>query len=283
MLSTEQEEKLTQIGAHLRQRRLELDVPLEDISNRTKIRKYILEAIEEAQVEELPQAVYLPGFIRHYGNALKLNGQELADAFSKVPATPEASENLTPELSVPVAPASKIASTNRSANLKPALAILPLLLLTVGAIGGGLFFWQRQSAQNLVNTDSEPNEPEGETRPRVVEGTIKKEAAPPKVKPSAIPTPETEASPAPLTASATEALAVKVSLEGSSWMQVKIDGKTEFEGILKEGDEKVWKADKELIIRSGNAGVVKVAQGGQPAKPLGQPGAVEEVILTANQ
>ncbi len=279
MLSTEQEEKLTQIGAHLRQRRLELDIPLEDISNRTKIRTYILEAIEDAQVEQLPEFVYLPGFIRHYGNALKLNGEELAQAFSQVPVTPEASENITPELSVPVAPA-----TN-GLNLKPALALLPLFLLTVGGVGGGLFLWQRQSAKNLINTDSEPKQSEEETKPRVVEGTVKQEVAPspPEVKPSAIPTPETEASPAPVTASLTEPLAVKVSLEGSSWMQVKVDGKTEFEGTLNKGDEKVWKADQEVVIRSGNAGAVKVAQGQGPGKLLGQPGAVEEVVLTANQ
>ena len=134
-------------------------------------------------------------------------------------------------------------------------------------------------------TDSEPKQSKEETKPRVVEGTVKPEVAPspPEVKPSAIPTPETEASPAPVAASITAPLAVKVSLEGSSWMQVKVDGKTEFEGTLNKGDEKVWKADQEVVIRSGNAGAVKVAQGQGPGKLLGQLGAVEEVVLTANQ
>ncbi|WP_137666715.1 DUF4115 domain-containing protein [Sphaerospermopsis reniformis] len=42
-------------------------------------------------------------------------------------------------------------------------------------------------------------------------------------------------------------------------LQVKADGKTEFEGIFSKGDRKTWKAKKSLTVRYGNAGVVLVS------------------------
>lgn len=60
-------------------------------------------------------------------------------------------------------------------------------------------------------------------------------------------------------------------------MEVVVDGKVVYEGILQAGTQKSWTASKQLILRSGNAGGVMVSVNDAPPKPMGKPGAVEEV------
>jgi len=78
----------------------------------------------------------------------------------------------------------------------------------------------------------------------------------------------------------TESIELTVSLDGDSWLRVIIDGKTEFEGILTQGDKKTWSAKEQLIIKAGNAGAVMTSLNQQEAKPLGAVGAVEEVTFS---
>jgi hypothetical protein len=75
---------------------------------------------------------------------------------------------------------------------------------------------------------------------------------------------------------------VGVTLKSQSWIRVVADGKTEFEGVLPEGTQRTWVADKTLIVRAGNAGGVLVEFNDQTAKQMGAPGEVQEVTFAAN-
>jgi cytoskeletal protein RodZ len=73
-----------------------------------------------------------------------------------------------------------------------------------------------------------------------------------------------------------------VKLTDQSWVRVVADGKTEFEGMLPEGTQRIWAADKEVTVRAGNAGGVLVSLNEGQAKPMGEPGTVEEVTFGSN-
>ncbi|NJL86371.1 MAG: DUF4115 domain-containing protein [Leptolyngbyaceae cyanobacterium SM1_1_3] len=92
---------------------------------------------------------------------------------------------------------------------------------------------------------------------------------------------------APATPKAAEVLEtgvrVKVVLISQSWMRVVVDGETQFEGIMKEGESQQWKADEQLTVRAGNAGGVLVAHNGKQAEKLGEPGAVAEVTFSNDE
>lgn len=75
---------------------------------------------------------------------------------------------------------------------------------------------------------------------------------------------------------------VDLTVTEQSWVRIVADGKTEFEGVLSEGTQRVWMADRELVVRAGNAGGVRVAYNNGEAKPLGPAGAVEQVTFTAD-
>ena len=79
--SSEQITQLQEIGSYLRQRRVEQSVSLKQVSLRTQIRSEVLKALEDGEVAYLPEPVYTRNLIRHYGNALRIDGEALANAF----------------------------------------------------------------------------------------------------------------------------------------------------------------------------------------------------------
>ncbi len=83
--SPQQVAQLTEIGSSLQQRRLQFSLPLEHVATKTRIRLGILKAIEESKLELLPEAIYLRGFIRIYGDFLEMDGIALASAFTDAP------------------------------------------------------------------------------------------------------------------------------------------------------------------------------------------------------
>jgi cytoskeletal protein RodZ len=83
-------------------------------------------------------------------------------------------------------------------------------------------------------------------------------------------------------ADASKPLQVGIKLKEQSWLRVEADGKTLFEGVLTEGTEKAWGADKTVTLRAGNAGGVLVAVNNGAPKPMGDSGAVEEMTIAAN-
>lgn len=77
-----QQEQLKEIGAYLGQVRQEKSIRVEEIAAKTLIRQTFLEALEEGRFEDLPEPIYVQGFIRRYGDILGLDGTSLARSFA---------------------------------------------------------------------------------------------------------------------------------------------------------------------------------------------------------
>ncbi len=78
LLNEAQVEQLKEITTHLRQVRQEKSIRIEEIASQTLIRVGVLQALEEERFEELPEPIFLQGFIRRYGDALGLDGNALS-------------------------------------------------------------------------------------------------------------------------------------------------------------------------------------------------------------
>ena len=65
------------VGAILREARLQAGLSPEDISQRTKIHPAKIEALEASAFESLPQGIYLDGLVRAYTAEVGLDGREL--------------------------------------------------------------------------------------------------------------------------------------------------------------------------------------------------------------
>lgn len=120
-LSPAQTEQLKEIGAYLRQLRQEQSFSTEEIAAKTYIPLRLLKALEEGQLDLLPEPVFIQGFIRRYADVLKLDGAALAQTFpinvlpvedeTCIPEAPEApSWFLQPPILIPILVAVAIAS-----------------------------------------------------------------------------------------------------------------------------------------------------------------------------
>ena len=73
----------TLTGADLRRIRTELEIALEDIADNTKVQIGMLRAIEEDNLELLPPAVYLKGFLKSYARYLQIDENTVVNGFIK--------------------------------------------------------------------------------------------------------------------------------------------------------------------------------------------------------
>jgi cytoskeletal protein RodZ len=273
-----QQEQLKEIGAYLRQIREDKSVRIEQITAQTLIRQAFLEALEEGRYEDLPEPIFVQGFIRRYGDALGLDGVSLAKNFA-INFFLLDSEN-----------DGKKAQKNSSIHIP--LAVPYAVLLTVASFI--LFF--RLNPKTPADSVAQEQKPKASTQTTVsppvaasptlspfttpVATTPTTTAVSPTLSPFTTPvatTPLPETSPS---TPATSPVEVTVELQGESWVRVKADGKTMFQGTLSKGERKTWTANKELTIRSGNAGAVLVSANKSEQKPLGDPGRIKTVTFT---
>lgn len=253
-------QKLTEIGAHLREARQAQDTSLEEISAKTMIPMRLLSAIEEGRTDSLPEAIYTRGFIRRFGDSVGLNGTKLADVFSG---------NLSQDQLQTETQSKK--RKKRMGGIRGGLRPVHLYLLYIVLIcsaGLGLAYLTNPSALTTAgdppsssgSVDSSPKPAPSKKQPKSQDATS--------AKPVAAPAP---ADP--------KTVRVDLSIKEASWMEIVVDGEVSYEGILSPGTNKTVVAKKQLVIRAGNAGGVMLAVNQKPAKLMGQPGSVEELKL----
>lgn len=250
------QEQLVHIGRILQETRELTGLSYEDLAEKTLIRKSLLQAIEIANVSQLPEPVYTRGLIRRYGESLGLDGEALALQYF----TPPSSHTPAPRSfwRVPVTP-----------QLRPLHLYMTYLVLIGLAISALSYTLQRMSYQSS-------------TLP-VLEGETAEEATMPEGGPTAAADAAPQAT-APLPpAIAASPIRVAVQLEGQSWLRITADGQVAFEGILKEGDSKTWTAKEQLKVRAGNAGGVMVSFNEGTSQRLGQPGMVAEAVYPPSE
>ena len=274
-LEQERIEKLQEMGSHLRQLRQEQSMSLEEVAAKTKIQMRLLNAIESGQLEQLPEPVYIQGFIKQFADALGINGAAFASSF---PTTPI------------LRPVQRSWRNLPAAQLRPVHLYVIYVFLIVFAVNSLSYLMNRSTPSAFPNVEAyqPPGTQPGQAVNPVASNQVFGPFSPAKTtattsgKPNAV-TPGLGLLTSPQNASSPDKpVRVSVILKAQSWIRVVTDGKTEFEGVLPEGTQRVWMAKEQLTLRAGNAGGVLVGLNEQQAKQLGDPGSVEEVTFEAS-
>ncbi len=71
------------MGAQLWASRQEKGLSLEEMVALTKIPRRLLQAIEEGNLDDLPEPIYTQGLIRQFADAMGFNGAEFASTFPR--------------------------------------------------------------------------------------------------------------------------------------------------------------------------------------------------------
>ncbi|QSJ17252.1 helix-turn-helix domain-containing protein [Nostoc sp. UHCC 0702] len=243
-------QKLSELGAKLSASRQEKGLSLEEMVVLTKIPRRLLQAIEEGNLDELPEPIYIQGLIRQFADALGFNAVEFALDF------PIASGPIISE------PPGKIRFMSQLRPLHLYLLYIFVIVCSVSSLSQLL----NNADLKANNTESKPQQQTSlKTEPTQTQSTAK-----------AQPVSDTLSS-----IKDNQSLQISVTLKASSWIRVVADGKTEFEGVLPEGTRRVWKAQEQLTVKTDNAGGVMMSVNQEKAKQMGEPGKVEEVKIAA--
>jgi cytoskeletal protein RodZ len=269
-------QRLTEIGEQLRETRLGHSLSLDMVAAYTRIRSHLLQALEEARIEQLPEPIYTQGLIRTYADALGLNGVELANFFLLEPQQVWMKSKLN-FLALP--------------QLRPTHLYLTYILLIICAINGVSYLNKTANFAGVSVGEpvATPNPPEvnSQLRPAVVQTKTQPAsqlvASTPSPKtPEAKQTVEKASQTKPPARSATDkTVEVGIVVKQTSWVEIEVDGITEFEGMLEGGTKRSWKAKDNVVVFTGNAGGVLVTVNNGEAKSLGKPGELQEVVFKA--
>ena len=243
-LEQQQQQQLQEIGAQLRALREQSQLSIEQITARTMIQPRQLEAIEMGRLNQLPEPVYIRGLIKRYADALGTDGEVLAAAF---PTTLRVQSRPSTVVGLP------------TGQLRPIHLYAAYIVLIAAAVSGLSYLLNRSAPRmaspSLADQIPAATSPSGSSNTSAVVAT----------------TPDAPQKP----------VQVAINLTAQSWMRVVVDGRTDFEGILQEGTQRTWTADRDITVRAGNAGGVLLTYNNQQPKPMGKPGTVEELTFSA--
>ena len=122
----QREECLRELGRELRKGRQIRSLSLQQLHSQTLVPLHHIEAIENGEIEKLPQDIYVRGFIRRLGDALGLDGSAMANALPKPAANPIPSMYLSVSDS----------DSAQSFQMRPVHLYIGYTALMAGAVGG---------------------------------------------------------------------------------------------------------------------------------------------------
>jgi cytoskeleton protein RodZ len=266
------------IGQILEKARKARGLTLDEVENATKIRKRYLAGLEREDFAVLPDAVYVQGFLKTYANYLGLDGEELSRELkerrkSRRERSVTYGAPKTSDFDRPLINPSEL-SASRGRRTIPATTILTLLaaLFALVAVVGALYYVGR--GVQISGEDPTPSPPsqEKEKQQQAADGSKPQAGGAPEAqneREQAARERAGDSEPQP------DTLTVVVSVEGSpSWLSILADGNLRYEQIAQPGFSQTFEAQREISIRTGNAGAVGVEVNGQDLGKLGESGEV---------
>lgn len=250
-LEQQQAEKLVEMGVQLRTSRREQGFSLEEMVVLTKIPRRLLQAIEEGNLAELPEPIYIQGLLRQFADALGFNGGEFSRSF------PIGLNRVS------LKPGWKSSPVGQ---LRPLHLYLLYILLIICSING------LSQLLNTANWQSNNSRLQlGQKETLLQSKAIQKPSQNLQLDKYIL-----------SSASAASQVEIGVTLKEKSWIRVVADGKIKYEGELPKGTHQIWKAQEQLTVKAGNAGGVLVSVNKEEAKQMGEPGTIKEVTIAAN-
>ena len=263
------------VGTMLKAERERLGLSREQITEKTRMRIQVVDAIENEAWEALPPPVYVRGFLRSFAKILGLSQEAVIELYAK---------------SVPPAPV-QVPQPERSRNRRQrAWPVLLTLAVLVAAYGMWHF-----SPSLQVNRGSREAEKKGRdvaSAPslpavasplpvRPVEEPVKTETTRAQSSSQETPpTPQGSEGPAGDQAGDEDTwLSLTGTVREKTWLRITIDGKEEKEYLFEPGARPQWRGKEKFYVFIGNAGGIDFELNGKKVGNLGKPGQVVRVTL----
>lgn len=256
---------------------------IEELSDRTKIRKGIIKNIEEGNFEDF-QEVYLRAYIRSLAKELKIyDTPEFIAAYEKLtktqrkePKPQEEKKKITIDdttISSIVEPKTEIATLNPKSNAgklfknKPKIniniLIYTVLFLFLGFLLFVTFYPMRNNEEEITSKGIS-----------VSENEIKKNEEPQKSEDNSL----------LRFFQKSDSLRLNAQVTDSVWINILIDKKTKVQSVLMPNQNYSWSAAEEFKVTHGNAKAIKFWLNDKELEPFAPPGYIaKDVIITRNE
>lgn len=270
------------LGDYLKNNREAQNITLEEVSQATRIRRTILEAIENNNYDRIPPKVFTQGFIKSYASYLGLDENDVIKRYHEIMESLE----VKTDTDGPVAqqPTQPLLTPGRLL----VLGIVCIVALSVWLLGKNPQPGDDTVLKNTPQTSSTSsvNSPPLAS-PEVAVEEDGDHAVFDREEPAVLeeePTPEGEQEGETVAATETaevtaEPMALRVVATEQAWMRVQLDQGEPYEALLKSGESLILKAREKFIIRFGNAGGVELFFNGEPLGNPGKPGEVIDLTL----
>jgi len=282
--------KVSGLGELLKTEREKRGLSHERVAQITKLRKNLLEAMENEDWENLPPSVFVKGFIRSYARALGLDEKRALELY----------ESVAPVESAPPRPLVEPIKKKRGR--------LTVLILLLGVIAVLLYLWKGSHFSPFKVKKESPTEsrkePSKMVKPTVLESQEQESvedqevnSTPPKAntgleemgKPEEL-IEEREfvesfaeeslsADSAQESATVIDGLVLTGTVRLRTWIKIYIDDQEPKEYIFQPGSRPQWKASEGFDILIGNAAGIEFDLNGKKIENLGIPGQVVRVKL----
>ncbi|HEY6968159.1 MAG TPA: RodZ domain-containing protein [Candidatus Angelobacter sp.] len=274
-------------GDKLRREREMRGITLSEISESTKISKRWLQALEDEQFDQLPGGVFNRGFVRAYARFLGINDEQAVADYIAASNEQEPPEDKFP-LEIHEKKRSDAPPLNPKRSFVPILFAIVALVLVVG----GWTVWVKRKPQNttVAPQPSRSNAPAAASQaPANVQTATpaprqNDASSAPATKSQATPDDTTDNQASPATPAKTAEsphvsagdpkqngpISVVIKARKDSWISIVADGQTLWEGTLNASKERSIQADKELVLKTGNAAGIDVSYNGKPIGILGK-------------
>ena len=269
------------LGKYLKNQRESKKISLRDVSKNTRVREHILRAIEEDQLDLLPAATYVRGFLLAYAKYLRLDPNDILLRYERAlkgePAAPPPPQPLKPKRKIP--------PTQPSKPKQKVLWNTKQMWVVVGVIVASfiIFYFFSPYSSKL------PIEPLPE---RSVEGKPSIVPSPPAAATTRTPEekpvveakkPLTPSSPVTATTSVQEKKALSLQLKAAeeTWVSLQVDDQPEREMTFKPGEGSSIQASNRIRMKLGNAGGLDLILNGRPLGKFGKSGEVVALVITS--
>lgn len=258
----------TTFGAHLKREREARNVTLEEVAKSTKISKRHLSELEEERFKDLPGGIFNKGFVRAYSKYLGLNEEEMVAEYVAAEAKTNAPPMMTPPIAMETQKlmASMAVAKEREESVRasdPAARVLTAAVAIAVVLGVGGYAYKYYEERNLgtARAAEQSPVPEPHTAPQKVQTPVTTTQVPQQAPEMVVKT--AEAAPG-------KSAGVRIELHAreASWMLVSADGRAPVEMTLSANQSKKFFAEKQLVMKFGNAEAIEVVKNGKPLPPF---------------
>ncbi len=287
-------EKLKEIGSAIKEQRESLGLSIEDVREKTLIRRKYLLAVEEGDDKAAPGHIYFKGFLKSYASFVGLDGLALAREYQAVldkegapePNRPRRTPRGESQRATPAVrrQAKSQARGHRKTTRQRSSALYVFLLLFVVALGiyylasSGILTGVFPPTGQVDPPDTDPPDTDPpDTDPPDDPGTT----VPPAESAIARSDPNSETSVWECqNVDRLELTIETLNTEDSHcWMRIVSDGEMIYEGTLVPGEKREVTGSSEIVVRAGKPWAITLNLNGETLGVGGELGPVKDLVF----